>query len=62
MNLTLEELKEALCREHDVDTLLEMLGITPEELCDMFEERIASMYEELIEQVNIEQEPFSDEV
>jgi len=47
--LTLNELKERLVQEHDVDTLVEMLGISPEELLDAFEEKVQANYEKLQE-------------
>lgn len=49
--LTLEELKERLAKEFDEVTLMEILGVTSEDLLDAFEERILSKFEELHREV-----------
>ena len=49
--LTLEELKERLVAEYDVDTLIEILGVSPEEIVEAFEDKIKAKYEELEEEV-----------
>jgi hypothetical protein len=43
--LTLEELKERLVQRYDTLELLELLGITVEELVEAFEDRIADRNE-----------------
>jgi hypothetical protein len=43
--LTLEELKERLVQRYDTLELLELLGITSEELVEAFEDRIADRNE-----------------
>lgn len=44
LTLTLEELKEKLIQHKDVDELLELLQIEPEELLDRFEDHIEERY------------------
>lgn len=48
---TLEELKEKLQREDEV-FLLEMLGITSEDIVNKFSDEIEDRYDELIEKVD----------
>jgi len=40
MSSTFEELKENILREFDPDMLLEILGITSEQLLDRFEDQL----------------------
>ena len=56
MSLTLPELKARLAAKHDPDTLLEILGITTEDLVEAFEEKILAKEEELLEQLQEDDE------
>ena len=49
--LTLDELKERLCAEYDEVSLIEILGVTSEELVEAFEDKIKARYEELEKEV-----------
>lgn len=52
MALLLEEIKERLVQRYDSLELLELLGVTPEELVEAFEDHITSaVFEELEEEL-----------
>ena len=65
MNLTLPEFKARLAAKHDPDTLLEILGVTSEDLVEAFEDKILAKEEELLEQLKeddeFNQEEFQDD-
>jgi len=49
--LTLNELKERLAQEYDEVTLIDILGVTSEEIVEAFEDRILAKYNELEREV-----------
>lgn len=49
MALTIEELKSRLVSEYDEVTLLEILNISPEDLVEVFEDRIIERVDKLME-------------
>lgn len=50
--LTLNELKERLAQEYDEVTLIDILGVTSEEIVEAFEDRILAKYNELEREVS----------
>lgn len=51
MTLTLEELKSRLAQQFDEVTLLELLGVTSEELVEAFEDRIENNFSRFAREV-----------
>lgn len=49
MALTIPELQQRLVEEHEIDYLIEILGITKEELLEAFEDKIEDRYDDLLE-------------
>jgi helix-turn-helix protein len=60
MSMTLEELKLQLASKLDEVTLLEVLGITAEELVEAFEDRIAENYNKLVKDMDYEEWQLDD--
>lgn len=56
MNLTLQELKDRLATKFDEVTLLEVLGITAEDIVEAFENKILDKSDELLEQLEEDNE------
>lgn len=54
MSLTMEELCVTLTNQYDQLLLCEVLDITPEDLVDRFDDRIAERYEQLCEEIEDE--------
>lgn len=47
--LTLEELKEKIVQQIDEVTLIEILGVTTEDLVEVFEEKIEDHFDSFLE-------------
>ena len=52
MALLLHELKEKLLSEYDVNTIVELLEITSEEVLEAFSDRVDERYLYLLEQID----------
>lgn len=57
--LTLEEVKERLLSHYDVDDLVEALRISPDDLLDRFEDKLITNLEQFCEELEEEEDEYS---
>lgn len=56
MNYTIEELKEAIVRNGDVEFFLEALNISMEDLVESLEDKIIESYDKLMDEYGLEED------
>ncbi len=54
MNLTLKELKELLSQQYDPESLVDLLGVSSEQIVEAFSDVIEDNYNKIIKEVEFD--------